>query len=123
MEMDRGAPKGAERSSESLRDSPPPSEAAPSGHGSISMRPVAVDADGRQMGIVAKATCGCVGGLALDVPGDGECVATLKAWKRLGWTLARLPLDELPRLEGTCPHARPRRAPTPRAAEPVLVRR
>jgi hypothetical protein len=59
------------------------------------MRPAAVNADGRQMGIAARAKCGCVSGLALDVPGDMECVATLKAWKRY----------------------------TPPAADPVLVRR
>jgi hypothetical protein len=87
------------------------------------MRPIAVNAEGRQMGIAARAKCGCVSGLALDVPGDMECVATLKAWKRLGWALGRMPLDELPRLEGNCPHVRPRPAYTPRAADPVLVRR
>lgn len=87
------------------------------------MRPIAVNADGRQMGIAARAKCGCIQGLVLDVPGDMECVATLKAWKRLGWTLARMPLDELPRLEGNCLHVMPRRDSTPRTAEPVLVRR
>lgn len=87
------------------------------------MRPVAVNGEGREMGIVARARCGCVSGLALDVPGDAECVATLKQWKRLGWTLMRMPLDELPQLSPYCPHQREPRQRKPRAAEPMLVRK
>lgn len=84
------------------------------------MLPIAVNGDGRQMGIFARARCGCVQGLALDVPGDADIIRELKAWKRKGWALVRLPLDELPQLAAHCPHAKPR---PPRAADPVLVRR